>query len=522
MVGRLREHGSGTEERTWYDTFDWRLHGKGYCLEELREGEGNLLLLKHLPGRRVFRRLRAPSPRIAGQLPRSSLRDLVAGITEPRILLPLAVVATGIRRFEVTDGEGGRIAAMDLAEHRAGLPGGAPRPLLRREVRLEAAAGEARRARQLTAFLRISLGLIPPERSLFEEAMRAVGRVPGDYSSKVAVSLDPLTPSGEAVRHILQHLLGIMERNVEGAMEGEDPEFLHDFRVAVRRTRSALSQLEGVLDPEAAAPFRSEFAWLQQVTGPARDMDVHSLALPAYREHLPPDARRELAPLAAYLADHRKKAHDEVREALDSGRFAELRKGWRAFLDDPPEGGQGPLAGSPVGQVSAERIWKVSRRALKEGRAIEGKSPPEDLHELRKTCKKLRYLLEFFRSIYPGGAVDKLVGSLKVLQEDLGDFQDLQVQSEALEKIAREMLEEGTAPAGTFMAMGRLVEGLRWRSLRARERFEECFEEFARPRNRRLFRKHFKRQGTGKGKETGDESREEDGQGDREEVPRQG
>jgi len=106
-----------------------------------------------------------------------------------------------------------------------------------------------------------------------------------------------------------------------------------------------------------------------------------------------------------------------------------------------------------------------------------------------------------------------------VLQDDLGDFQDLQVQSEEIERIAAELVPKGTAPPETFMAMGRLVEMLHWRSLRARERFGECFGAFSRPGNRRLFRRLF-RDAAKRARRGAAAERAGDGQGDRTEVPR--
>ena len=69
---------------------------------------------------------------------------------------------------------------------------------------------------------------------------------------------------------------------------------------------------------------------------------------------------------------------------------------------------------------------------VKMGRAIDDDSPAEDLHELRKVGKELRYLLEFFASLYPADVVKPFVKTLKGLQDQLGRFQDREVQANAL------------------------------------------------------------------------------------------
>ena len=67
---------------------------------------------------------------------------------------------------------------------------------------------------------------------------------------------------------------------------------------------------------------------------------------------------------------------------------------------------------------------------VKMGTAIDDDSPAEDLHELRKVGKELRYLLEFFASLYPAEVVKPFVKTLKGLQDQLGRFQDREVQAD--------------------------------------------------------------------------------------------
>nr|MDJ0861140.1 CHAD domain-containing protein [Gammaproteobacteria bacterium] len=103
----------------------------------------------------------------------------------------------------------------------------------------------------------------------------------------------------------------------------------------------------------------------------------------------------------------------------------------------------------------------------------------EDLHELRKTCKKLRYLMEFFQNLYPPKEIKALIKALKVLQDNLGDFQDLEVQALNLTHFSEQMVDEGTVPPQTLMAMGMLVDGLSRRQHQAREEFAARFGQFA-------------------------------------------
>ncbi len=85
------------------------------------------------------------------------------------------------------------------------------------------------------------------------------------------------------MRKILKRLFGALRSNVAGVVENEDVECLHDFRVANRRTRTALSQTRGVLPSSVMDTFRPEFKWLGDVTGPCRDLDVFLLEMDGYR-----------------------------------------------------------------------------------------------------------------------------------------------------------------------------------------------------------------------------------------------
>jgi CHAD domain-containing protein len=98
---------------------------------------------------------------------------------------------------------------------------------------------------------------------------------------------------------------------------------------------------------------------------------------------------------------------------------------------------------------------------------------------MRIDCKKLRYLLEFFRSLYPPADVTEVVQALKRLQDNLGEINDLRVQQASLTELAGQMLAEGTASAETLIAMGRLAERLEARRAAESSRFEECFAGFA-------------------------------------------
>ena len=101
---------------------------------------------------------------------------------------------------------------------------------------------------------------------------------PGGYTGKVGAGIRGRQSAPVAVSVVLLDLLDTLEANVDGVLRDIDTEFLHDLRVSVRRTRSALKLL-GSVTPDATGHFRDEFKWLGDVTTPVRDLDVHLLEL---------------------------------------------------------------------------------------------------------------------------------------------------------------------------------------------------------------------------------------------------
>jgi CHAD domain-containing protein len=113
------------------------------------------------------------------------------------------------------------------------------------------------------------------------------------------------------------------------------------------------------------------------------------------------------------------------------------------------------------------------------GSSITDASPAENLHTLRKRCKELRYVLEFFTSLHDPELHRAVIDDLKRLQDCLGEFQDSQVEREEIQSLAAVMLAQQAAPASTLLAMGELAAQLAGRQRRARAEFAERFAEFS-------------------------------------------
>ena len=127
-----------------------------------------------------------------------------------------------------------------------------------------------------------------------------------------------------------------------------------------------------------------------------------------------------------------------------------------------------------------ERLAGAYRRVLRRGSRITPASPAEDLHDLRKRCKELRYLLEIFAPVLDPGGAGGAVKELKALQDVLGTFQDSEAQREADLRAGRRHDGGGDADARTMLAMGEIAARLQESMQASRAEFAATFASFGR------------------------------------------
>lgn len=489
----MRRDGREAIERRLLDSFDWRVWNAGAVLvHDIDRGTGWLEWRRRADdaGQAVIlgRQRTSAMPPTDAELPEGPVARLLVPVLEMRALLPRAVMTIERERFGLRDGEDKTVARASI-EHVA-VAGSADRADADLGWRLLVTG--VRGYDDVLARVIARLVDAPGVAALTDDAdlvaFEAAGARPGDYSSKVRVPLEPEMPALEAFTSVCRPLLGVIEANEHGVREDIDSEFLHDFRVAIRRTRSMLSQAPGVLPDAVRAFYSEEFKWLAGETSESRDLDVYLLEFDELVHHLADQQRVDLAPLRTLLVQLQREAHARLVDAVGSPRYDELVDSWRAFLDAPASGRD---ASTPVGRAAGQRIWKAYRSVVKHGRRIDDDSPAEVLHDLRKRAKKLRYLLEAYRSLYPRADMKSLENVLKALQDNLGTFQDCDVQISRLRQFAELLDERPSATGPTVLAMGLLTSQIAQRQHRARGEFHDRFVRFDRRRNRRRFRQLF-------------------------------
>ena len=485
------ERGERETDRTYYDTFDGLLYSDG--LSVVHE-HGRLALIERDTGveQATLVTPQPTQPMLPMKLAAGALRDALVPIVEVRALLPLVHVHSRVHGIDVLDAERKTVVRMTLEQPAAVTSSSSHRPL-RPRVRLAGVRGYDDELAAVQRTLEDELHFKRAEEPLIDEAVRAVGGVPGGVPSKISVPLAPDQRADAATVAILRALLRVIEANVDGTLADIDAEFLHDFRVAVRRSRAVQREMKGVFPPAALAAFRAEFKWLQTISGDSRDLDVYVLEFDATRELVPAAMQPELDPLLDVLQERRLAARREMAKALRSARTRGGLSEWEAFLEELVERDveDRPDATRPIGEVAGGRIRRVYRRMVRMGAAITPDSPAEDYHELRKKGKELRYLLELYGTpLFPADVVKPMIKTLKSLQDVLGRHQDREVQRAMLASLRDEVAARPGGPAA-LMAMGALVQRLGEDEQAARDEFHESFAVFAAKAQRRLVKETF-------------------------------
>jgi len=461
--------------RTWLDTFDWRLFRAGLTLESAAGRGAPELALTARDGEPVAVQAagRARWPALVGELPRGPLREHLAGIVGVRALLPVVRATSVQTRWRALNADDKTIAILAIDKLALTAPRPVPAPP---RVTVSPLRGYQGQASRFADALALAPGVVPADHSAFESALRAAGRRPGDYTTKIDVQLTADMPAALAVCTVLTRLFDTAQANVPGAIRDIDTEFLHDLRIAVRRTRSVLKLAGSVLPAALVGRYRPEFKWLGDLTTPTRDLDVYLLGYPQMARKLVAGTEPELHPFHEYLGRQRAAAQRQLARGLRTARFNHLASRWRHDLE---QAAAAPRRRPAAGRFAAGRIARAHQRVLRDGGGIEAASPPQALHDLRKRCKELRYLLEVFASLHDPAEQWRAVNELKALQDCLGEFQDTEVQQAELRAFAGQMMADRSAPAETLLAMGEIAAALAAAQRAARGEFAGRFADFA-------------------------------------------
>lgn len=236
-------------------------------------------------------------------------------------------------------------------------------------------------------------------------------------------------PMGLAGRKVIALHFEAMLANEEGSRLGEDPEAVHDMRVATRRMRAAMRVFAESLESKRAKDVRDGLRDTARALGAVRDLDVLIGNVDDFRESLPADRQQGLPGMIEEWRVKRWKARKALIRHLDSKEFSSFKREMDKFLDEeisPPdqtEGAQPYQVRHRIGNSIIEHYEAV--RAFE---ALPDEPTITQIHALRIAGKYFRYTLEFFRDALPKDA-SAMIRDITRLQDNLGELHDADVAS---------------------------------------------------------------------------------------------
>ncbi len=256
-------------------------------------------------------------------------------------------------------------------------------------------------------------------------------------------------PAIDDLRDLLGRQLEAIESAELGVRNGADPEDLHRFRVATRRSR-ALIRASRPLVRDQLANLDRELRWLGSVSGPVRDLDVMIDHLRSLVDQLDPDQAGVEAIIAGLERD-RLKQREALLEAIGTQRFRDLIARFSEAL--------AALRVRDAGVSLVGLARRELERLRSDYRDLGPHPADDDLHAVRIRAKHARYAAELAALAEGGEPLGTLADALRAVQDLIGTHQDA---------VVAELRVRALATDESRLAAGRIVERERARKRQAR------------------------------------------------------
>lgn len=436
---RTIEHARGRTRRlvsVYFDTPRLDLQSFGAALRIRHVGQRRLQTLK-LPveessGLQTFQELERAAGADLPDLTGIGDEAFASYVGERNVIPNLApLFTTEFRRtiWPVQFNDGSIEMALDIGEIRAG-----DRRLPICEIELELKSGQPERLLELGLLIHRDVPVAWEYETKAARGYRLAANEAPAALRAAAVSLGHEMTARAAFTATARACIRQIRANEACARLGEDTEGVHQFRVGLRRLRALVGAYNKAMAPDFSSYLAKELDWLQTQFGAARDWDVFIFeSLQRLRMRLPADpAVSAMLRAAASLRDE---GYGIMRSALDHPRYAELLLRLDLALTDGSWGAPAEAGGDVLDRSIAELARMVLDKRYRRFRKIGGKRadlPEEELHRLRIAGKKLRYVADFFRSLYPKKPTSKFIGALAEVQDQLGSLNDAIVSRQLL------------------------------------------------------------------------------------------
>ncbi len=285
----------------------------------------------------------------------------------------------------------------------------------------------------------------------------------------------PAQTVSEAFDVIMKSNFSYLTEWEEAAHSWQTIEGVHQMRVALRRMRSALGLFRFAIPREHTAHWADDMRWLANQLGPARDFDVLiTESLQPLQHQLPLAGIVQLLELAE---SQREAAYVQVRAMLCGERYTTFKTNFgqwlylRGWTDGELSPKQRARLAHEITPIAKKILNKQRLMVLQTGSTIDPQIPTE-MHQLRITCKKLRYASEFFEPLFMD--MEPFIVHLKELQDLLGMLNDIAV----MQRLLHELLENHT-DRDLLLCAGALIGWRTHQYAQIKDSFDHRWHAFA-------------------------------------------
>lgn len=418
-------------------------------------------------------------------------RTLLKKILDLRALQTLAEGVLKIDNFNLQHEDGKTVVFFQLISFFR--TASARIPLLR-QAKLTALTGYQNEYQQTVELIEEQGGFVSNLNPV-DSFLGAVGVIPNPYSVKPDLTIEAAMPARAVVNAIISQMIEKQRLTEQGILEDIDTEFLHHFRVSIRINRAAVAQLKEVYPEQDVLMLKERFGNLGKETNLLRDLDVFILDKSRYLSLLPKSLADGLLPMFDDFETDRANELKRISRWLSGDAYKKEINELQALFSKGYPAGETLWSERPAIELAVNKLKKRYKKIQKAALKITGDTPDAAIHSIRIDCKKLRYLLNFFGSLFDKKQLKLVEKQLKQLQNTLGIFNDLSVQQDFLENYLEKIEHKKTKDIYLIASLGGLIAILY--QMHQLER-KKCINElhiFSAEKNRQLFTQTFTVQG---------------------------
>lgn len=453
---------------TYVDTPDLRIVRWGASLRHRKDEGWTVKLPAGTQGTALVRHEHVFEGEDPRKLPVAA-SDLLRALIRGAELAPVARLQTRRAQVDLTD-ELGRPIAM-VTDDEVSVMHGRRVASRFREVEVELAPGVPNEALAPIVERLLEAGAGPVDN--VAKLVRALGPRAQEQPDVIVPRIEKDATLGDVVRRALAVSVIRLLRHDAGVRLGEDPEAVHQARVATRSLRSDLRTFRDALEPSWSGPLRDDLRWLGGELGAVRDAEVLRDRLTARVEAMDPADRPRAQAMIVRLDGLRDGARERLLSALGETRYQALLDELVLAAADPKVLEEAAaLPAQAVSRPMLEAPWKHLEAA-----AERAKEEPSDgaLHGARIRAKRMRYAAEAVAPVY-GKRATAFANAAADLQDVLGEHQD--------SVVAQAWLREAVSSGADPFAAGQLVALEAHGAAEARGRWRAAWKALSRKRLR--------------------------------------